>query len=749
MTDRTARAGRLPIVIAAMFAVAVAAAAARRVPDILDRPLSLLAGAPVPVPIPYGATQGSESVRDIIIAVEDVGAIERFDEIRLYIGTFGTTPILRYGWFQIAGRPCSYQASETRLVENDAVTFKRTGACGAPAPVTGTGTLRLALEGPARYARAAIWTANPLPGTVPRLSVKPFNDTLGLAGRGIEHRPGPPVSRAGLLAFMWDLQPWQVWMSLVVALSLVIAGAALTGATRTAGTTASSFAIAAGLALCYAVTVPPLQAPDEPDHLLSFAKLTGRPAFHDAVSSWARRIHFYRMTFLSNERFTPADREQAFDRDWPPLEIFAEDVARRSSTATRLWQVLAPAVPDNPAHALLLFRIMDAVIFGAGIGAGAALLSAARGGRATSGVVLVLLMVPTLAFFGMHMSELAFTLTAFILTGYTALALASGGSLRYAGLMLGVATALIAAGPRNGWPALLLIAGLCAARIATRLIGSERARDAAWFWAGLAVPGVVLFGTGLLWVPTPFYEQWKFGGFDPRGGVSAVQFIVPLIAGALAGALAERVAGFVAPFRPSEWLARTVCITAALGVCVSLAWSIFAPLPQLPSVESAPAATAAGYVWSVIVTLATAARVRAFDFLTWTSLWGGFGWINPILPAFAIAAVTIIVSLASAGTLVSYAQAKDGRAAVVAACALAAILATVAAVALSSFGLNRNVHGRYLLGACVVAMCLLVAPFLAYGGRRIGEEGRSAALYAFCCALHGYALTFLLGKYFG
>jgi hypothetical protein len=194
---------------------------------------------------------------------------------------------------------------------------------------------------------------------------------------------------------------------------------------------------------------------------------------------------------------------------------------------------------------------------------------------------------------------------------------------------------------------------------------------------------------------------------------------------------------------------RIACAIGALGICASLVWSLFAPLPHLWPIGSGPAPTPATYVWAVLSTVATAARVRDFDFLTWTSLWGGFGWINPVLPPFAIAAVTIAVSLAAAGTLLLYAREKDGRGATIAVCVIAAMLASVAAVALSSFGLNRNVHGRYLLGVCVIGMCLLAAPFLITGGRRLGESARSAALYAFCCALHGYALSFLVEKYFG
>lgn len=740
----------LRVIAGTIYVAVLCAALGASVPDILDAPLvppGQSTSQAVPIPTRGDPTHGM-LVRELQLYSTDRSELAAADELRLTIGTYDTTPAMESATLSI-GSTCSFSSPSQVLRENSPLRLLRTRECKAPSG-PGVATLTLTFNVASSVeARAAVWTvitdgARPL-----LLSADADSRTRAVAGRRIVVRNASRTSRAALLAFMWDLPPVTVWAVAVVGAALFLLGGALVTRPGSLPSFAASFAIATGLAISYAVVVPPLQAPDEPDHLLSFAALTHRPDLAAATSAWARRIHFYRMTFLGDERFTPMNREQPFDRDWPPLEIFAEDVSRRSSTATRLWQALAPVVPNRPAHALLVFRVAGAIIFGAGIGAVAALLSAARSGHAAGGIALVLLIVPTLAFFGMHMSEMAFTLTAFLLTGCTALVLATGTPSRHAGVVLGVATALIAAGPRNGWPASLVIAGVCAARILSNVIGGERRTDSAWFWGGVAVPSLLLFGTGLLWVPTPFYEQWHLAGIDPRGGVSAIQVMLVLAAGAIAGAVAERVAGRVPRLPSAVVVAKGACAIAAVFIAGTLVWSLVAPLPVLYPIEGGPATTAGRYVWSVIATLATAARVRDFDFLTWTSLWGGFGWVNAILPAFVIAAVTIVVSLAGAGTLVTYAREKDGRAAVVAVSVTAGMLAAVAAVALSSFGLNRNVHGRYLLGACVVGMCLLVAPFLVNGSRRIGEGARSAALYASICALHGYAMNFVLEKYFG
>ena len=153
---------------------------------------------------------------------------------------------------------------------------------------------------------------------------------------------------------------------------------------------------------------------------------------------------------------------------------------------------------------------------------------------------------------------------------------------------------------------------------------------------------------------------------------------------------------------------------------------------------------------AVLWPLATAARLRQFDFLTWTTLWGGFGWADAILPAAALAIVTAFVMGAAVVTLVGDARNRDGRLALLTVCGLMGIAAAAAAAAAySSYGLHRNVHGRYLLGAGVVGLCVLVAPAVLAPGRRVSTSARATALLALCCGLHAFSLMFLLGKYFG
>ncbi len=740
--------------IACVFAVVLFAALAYRVPDVVDRPLNTptpgAAGAPVPIAIPFAATAGTQTIRDLVVRVRDAAELEGYDAITLTFGTFGTSPELRYAWLQVAGSTCAFPAPQRTLRENESVLFTRTGSCGHTPPGPAPATLRLAFDGPARYARAAIWTAPPRPGIEPVLTIEASGQVLGVTGRSMLRRGKPAVSRIELLAFMWDLPVWQIASLVALGGALVAGGAAVAPGPHAARAAAASFSLAAGFCVSYAVVVPPLQAPDEPDHLLSFAKLTDRPELAAAESAWARRIHFYRMTFMADERFTSADRDAPFERDWPPEDVFAENVRIRSSTATRLWQGLAPIVPAHPPHALLFFRLVHALVFGAAFAGGAALL--ASGGAGTPPVLLaaVLLTLPSLPFFGMQMSESTFTLAAFILTGYCTLLLAAGATGRITGPMLGVAIALLAAGPRSGWPGLMIIVTLTVGRLLSRAAAPRDLADAAWFWGGLAAPALALFGTGVLWIPAPFYEQWHLTTFDPRGGLSSASFLLILTAGAAAGYLAEWVLRHLpAVTRVAGLAARGLCAIGAVWIAGTLIWSAWGTLPVLAVVERVPPASARDYAMSVLLPLVTAARIRGFDFLTWQTLWGGFGWADTILPSPAIAAATVTAAIAAIVALIAAARQREGTRALIATFGLAGLAAAAVAAAVGSYGLHRNVHGRYLVGAAVIGLCLLPAPALLAPGTRVPAAVRSAALLALACGLHAFALVFLLQKYFG
>jgi hypothetical protein len=108
-----------------------------------------------------------------------------------------------------------------------------------------------------------------------------------------------------------------------------------------------------------------------------------------------------------------------------------------------------------------------------------------------------------------------------------------------------------------------------------------------------------------------------------------------------------------------------------------------------------------------------------------------------------------VAAVAAILALIAAARQREGTRAVIALFGVAGLAASAAVTAIGSYGMHRNVHGRYLIGAAIIGMCLLAAPALLEHGKRIPVAVRSAALVALACGLHAVALVFLLGKYFG
>src|SRR5260221_8312513 len=175
--------------IACLFVMVVGAALARRVPDVIERALEGAGSPPVPVSVPFASTDDRESLRDIVIHVRDAAELERYDQIQLAFGGFDTSPAIRYGWLQVAGSACIFRAGAARLGDSTKIWFTRTGSCvgrpGGPADAT----LRLSFDGPARYARAAVWTWPPPPGTTPLLRIDAVGHALAVPGRSATFRP--------------------------------------------------------------------------------------------------------------------------------------------------------------------------------------------------------------------------------------------------------------------------------------------------------------------------------------------------------------------------------------------------------------------------------------------------------------------------------------------------------------------------------------------------------------------------------
>ncbi|MEX2662739.1 MAG: hypothetical protein WD227_12485, partial [Vicinamibacterales bacterium] len=363
--------------------------------------------------------------------------------------------------------------------------------------------------------------------------------------------------------------------------------------------------------------------------------------------------------------------------------------------------------------------------------------------------IIPILTIPTLGFFGMHVSELTWPIVGFVLLGGALVALFASGAGMAAGVAIGVSAALFAAGPRSAWPMAPMIAAVLAGRVLLR--PAATLRETALFWTAVAAPVLILFGTGVLFVPGQLYEQWRFEGFQPARGASNLAVAGGALVVAVAGLGLERLwTTFAARVWSARWITGAVRVLAgiaALGIAGVAAASLFVALPHLPKVHLWTG-SAREFVTHVATTVLTAGRLTDLDLLTWTSFMGTFGWIDTLLPDGLNVAVTAAWALAGVALLLWVMRKGDTVRGVWVGLVAAGFIVAVAVSAAGLFGMGRSLQGRYLLGAYTVVLMLAgSAPALMLRSAYINRW--ALALVAGIALVHGITITVLLHRYFG
>jgi hypothetical protein len=482
----------------------------------------------------------------------------------------------------------------------------------------------------------------------------------------------------------------------------------------------------------------------------------------DEVLRWAELAHVARVRFRPEKTFRPEDRDNPFRQ--PDPFSFAPEVRTRSAASAWFWRALALLVARSSApEVLLVLRFANALVFALCMGLAAAFLAAAAPARWPQLLAAPLLLVPALPFFATALAELALLTSAATLVAAALLTLVlDGPRSSWAGAPLGVGAALLFAGGRSPWPLIALLGAMLAARVVLGPRETTRpAKEAAVFWAGLAL-GIVIFFA----LADPAYvggvSSDRILDIAPRAvGTLAVAFVRspwPALALVVLASLAEvslagrrrRLAeGLARPWRRA-W--RAAAIAGVALVVASLVASLFLRYPSLPLVPIPNPYPAAEYVGRAVDTLATALRLRDTDFLTFSSFWGGFGWLDTIPPEPLLLGLVLGLAAALVALLLHLRAADDPRPP---AFLLAFALGALASVVLYGVAIHRlpmNLTGRYM-ASWHVAVAAVVGSGAALAGRgpisdAASRVPRTLALLVAAGLLHAYCLTFILRRYF-
>jgi hypothetical protein len=772
------RARALLVVVMCALAATVWARLACRVPESVETPLVTYVSGMQPMPVelpgaPYLSTQGIVQVHRLHLVMDRPEDLLRHRALRLLVGTHQTFPNLVGAELRLVGTACRYvTASGARFPNNDVLTLTRSASCSAVHTVpSGALLLTVRFTGDARV---AVWTYTQPAGVETNGAIRlkgpstpAFPRQPSIRGSFIDEYRTSGVRVIDLLAHMWQLGPqsWYLNAVLLWAAASIIAAVCLCPLGALPHSVASAAAwrgaaaaglLAFGLSLVFVVVIPPFQAPDEPNHFLGFMTLVDRQTERPNVDQWARTTHFSQLRFNGSERFRPIDSRQPQDTTW--TDASPSDFDRRSST-TAAWRAVGWLTRNQPISVVFLtMRLTHALMLGFAFAAGGLIVIVGSGAPCRHLAFVPLLLAPTIPFFGMHISNHAFLTSAYVLMACGVLLVFLGGPKAHiSGVLLGLGVATGAVAGRSSLPLLPLVGAAIAARILTPVTdGVSRARSAAIFWFGIALS---LVGVHLLRAELPPERLAQVLASLPdalRPFAIVIEQpvacgIVICVAGALTDLLAGRRSGVgLSAGSIKGTVTRLLSYLAAGIVCLVLSASVLLHYPHVPPVQLQNRPPARDYLSAVMSTAATP-RLRDPDMLLTTSFWGGFGWLDRLLPSWAIVAYTLVTAAALVGLLITIGRTRNVALFVRGSLILAGGAVSLAIYAVGTLHYSPDIHGRYLIGLYlsglgVCGSAILLGP----EGRalRMSESTRTSVLLVALATMYAAVFWFVIGQYF-
>lgn len=716
------------------------------------------------------------------LLLKDPARLLGHQRLSLLVSTFDTRPDLERAELTLDGTRCIYRtAPGAEFPNNRTLDLTRAEGC---VPLNGAPSGRLTLTVVLRnHARLALRTHAAPPSTLTSetITVDPAHEPQGPEALVVSGRlsdPGAPSSRhrrVDLLAYVWQVSEGSQWIWLVVGFGVVAISSGFVGLWHPAATAGSAFSrglwafvLACGLGLLYSVVTPPFQAPDEPHHFAAFTEVASRPDVAGEIEAWAALGHFLRIRFRPAEQFTPSN----IGTPEPTRERWAApENAVRGSAVHVLWGAVAPLLrPMTAPRMFLALRLTHAVVMALLIGLVVAILVRYCDVPSPHLLAFPILLVPTLPFFGMHVSNHAPLIGAyvFIAAGLALMALTRKND-RASGLVVGGGWALAIMLSRSAIPLAPLIAAFAGARL---LFGPSpsRIRGSLWFWAGLVMP--ISLALSLSDATYRVTNTKLAGGVIPVALLTPVDVLVgspwlltlaaPLLAG-LEWAFGRLRAQAGHPLRAAvRAVTRWAALSAAAVVTVVMVGSIFVRYPVVASIDALNRPPAVEYAGDVVWAGLTILRFAGPDYRTSVSFWGGFGWLETLPSDWFVSMLTGATGLALVSLLVQIGRTLDTRRAWFLAAAVAGFWTSLAAYALSlgqianasslqKVELAIDISGRYLFGLylAMVVTCWSGLSLIPSGPSRNRPQSAVAlGCVVACTGIHAYCLRLILYRYF-
>lgn len=352
------------------------------------------------LPIALSSESSDRYSFDILIRSQKIP-----QSLEILMGTFDDPSVLiRSGQAISANGKCRYETKkDTLLLNNNHLRFDIAECDSNPDLLSITIETR-------RPVKLGLWTYSILPpNSAPSgVLLKSLNSISGesfpyLYGFFQYYTHNPELKKYELLHFMWDLKiEAQYFLAMLIC--------ALLGANFFIGRSLlrNSTPLSAGLAwlffsFTYAMLVPPFQAPDEPDHALTYAGLSSDESLDEKMLELAQRGHFEYLKFYAHHKFTSTRLLAPNPTGWAS-HVAPVEMKTRSPATYLIWPVFSKFLDGSSASAVVLaLRLLNSLITAFGIFLALTFLRPHR--RLRLILVFLLFAMPALPFFAMHISN--------------------------------------------------------------------------------------------------------------------------------------------------------------------------------------------------------------------------------------------------------------------------------------------------------------------------------------------------------
>lgn len=665
---------------------------------------------------PVALVSESSDARGLMLVASASQKWQDVESIELQFATFLRTVSLKEAKLIFQAGQCEFQAQNLIWRDNDTVRFVRQ-SCQLSSPV-GEARLLVRLADPSD--NLALWVGTAPLKKADELQLRSGSDPKTLAHGALYFAfPTAIKTRLQLLGAMWApaLHPGLfVFLYLVSIGSLAVL---LMGpwsrrwrvAIFTAGTAFS-------WSLFFAVITPPLQAPDEADHFLTFAHYFGRTGAQAEALEAMNRSHYFRTFCKDDGHLTAFDLQHPQCEPWPEHAPIM-DLELRSPGVRYMWWVYDKFIPHKDGLSLILsIRCLNALVIALTLAFFAYGLEAAVGGGFGFSILGAASLLPSFWILSGHVSN-----HVFISLGYIANAAVLLLSLRLRRiptvLILGASllSLLSLSMGRASLLSLLVLHGLLLLGFLQPWSVAKRSALALAFLNGALFLSLFAF-KGSLYVTNLVHEVEGHTGslaLVSGGLVLLEMFICLALLGVGSWLRSRRV------LWPKIW---------SLLLIVTFVGLLFIPLwtkMTLDNIEVVSRPEKWVFMKNIYLTLFTNLGLTGDDFLMIRTLWGGFGCPDNFFPKLMIEIPKFVMLCGIFLVSVSAVYAKRSDVIVRDMWIKLLVFGYLGMIALACWQAIYSIHGRYTLG-----WVLMMHAMAFYGFDRLLRRTGRGVYFSLC-----------------